>query len=283
MIVLISYVFASALSIGTVSVDGVSVIKLCAGLALVVQWLSFVPAYLKQTERFYDLTGSLTYIVCTLIALVGANALTPRALLLASFVMVWATRLGLFLSRRVHKDGGDGRFDELKPRLFSFLTAWNLQGFWVFITASAAWTGILSTQAVPLRGVDALGIGLWVIGFSIEVIADQQKRQHRATLGPARFIQSGLWRYSRHPNYFGEILLWVGVALIALPTLSGWLYASLFSPIFVAFLLTKISGIPLLEARAQERWGDDPDYQAYVASTSQLIPRRPRAPSPEQR
>ncbi|MBC8187024.1 MAG: DUF1295 domain-containing protein, partial [Proteobacteria bacterium] len=125
--------------------------------------------------------------------------------------------------------------------------------------------------------VAALGGFLWVAGFAIEVAADQQKRRFRADpSNRERFIRSGLWAWSRHPNYFGEIILWIGIALIALPVLSGWQLATLISPVFVYVLLTRISGIPLLETRAKKKWGKDPDFAAYMRSTPVLFPRPPR-------
>jgi steroid 5-alpha reductase family enzyme len=115
------------------------------------------------------------------------------------------------------------------------------------------------------------------VGFAIEVAADQQKRRFRAdSSNRDGFIQSGLWAWSRHPNYFGEIALWIGIALIALPVLSGWQLATLISPVFVYLLLTRISGVPLLEARANKKWGEDPNFVAYMRSTPALFPRPPR-------
>jgi steroid 5-alpha reductase family enzyme len=133
-----------------------------------------------------------------------------------------------------------------------------------------------SVASVPLAGSAVLGTAVWVAGFAIEVVADRQKSRFRAD--PAnrdRFIRTGLWAWSRHPNYFGEITLWVGVALVAAPALAGWQLATLVSPVFVFLLLTRVRGIPLLEARAQQKWGHDPDYQAYRARTPVLLPRPP--------
>lgn len=273
----IGFLYAFALSTSSISVPSIlghetPVILVCAAWAFGIQWLAFIPAYLKQSERFYDLTGSLTYISTTLFILSVIGLRNPRATILAALVMIWSVRLGLFLFKRIKQDGGDGRFDTIKPRFGAFLTAWTLQGFWVLITASAAWIGMLSNQSVALQVSDILGLGIWVLGFSIEVIADRQKRQFRQEKGSAQFIQSGLWRYSRHPNYFGEITLWLGVLILALPTVYGWAYFSIFSPIFVAYLLTKISGVPMLEARGLEKWGNDPNYQNYLATTSCIVP-----------
>ena len=247
----------------------------CGLVAYLVQWLAFVPSYIAQTEHYYDLTGSLTYITIVVTAfLLGSG--DPRAMLLTGLIVFWAVRLGTFLFRRVKADGSDGRFDTIKPDFLQFLMAWSLQALWVFITASAALAAITSSQPVELGWVAALGFLMWVAGFAFEVIADYQKRVFRADpVNDGQFIESGLWSWSRHPNYFGEILLWAGIAVIALPALSGWQYVTLISPIFVYVLLTRISGIPMLERRARRRWGSDPAWQAYMSATSQLVPKPP--------
>ena len=202
----------------------------------------------------------------------------PRSLLLGALVVVWAVRLGSFLFARISADGSDGRFDELKPSLPRFLMTWTLQGLWVFLTLSCALAAMTSTTPVPLGFVGFVGLALWVAGFAIEVIADHQKRRFRAD--PAnrdQFISTGLWAWSRHPNYLGEITLWAGIAILAIPALSGWQYVTLISPVFVYVLLTRISGIPLLESRGSRRWGDRPEYRAYKERTPVLFPRPPRS------
>jgi steroid 5-alpha reductase family enzyme len=195
---------------------------------------------------------------------------------LVVLVSIWALRLGTFLYRRIHKSGSDSRFDDIKPSFTRFLMAWTLQGLWVFLTLAAALAAMTAQSAPPLGLVGWLGIAVWAAGFAIEVIADAQKQAFRKDpANKGRFIRSGLWAWSRHPNYFGEIVLWSGIALIALPALSGWQYVTLISPLFVYLLLTRVSGIPILESRADARWGDKPDYQAYKARTPVLFPRPP--------
>ncbi|MFN7978511.1 MAG: DUF1295 domain-containing protein [Vicinamibacterales bacterium] len=261
-----------------VTVAGWPVFALCAGLAFAINWLVFVPSYLRQTEHFFDLTGSLTYLTLVGTALVLGGGRDPRTLLVATLVVVWAGRLGSFLFTRIRHDGRDGRFDEIKPSLPRFLLTWTLQAVWVLITVGPALAAMTTRQPRPLDLFAAVGLTVWAIGFTIEVVADRQKRAFRRDpANHGRFITTGLWAWSRHPNYFGEITLWTGVALLALPVLGGWQYLTLVSPLFVYMLLTRLSGIPLLEARAEERWGGDPEYRAYRDRTPPLFPRPPRA------
>jgi steroid 5-alpha reductase family enzyme len=241
----------------------------------ILNWLVFVHAYAAQTERYFDLTGSLTYLTVVACGLALGNR-DPRALVLALLVGVWALRLGTFLFSRIRREGVDHRFDALKPDFARFLLTWTLQGLWVFLTVSCALAAITAAAAQPLGALAALGTTVWIVGFAIETTADRQKAVFRAD--PAnrdRFISTGLWAWSRHPNYCGEILLWIGVALIALPALSGWSLVTLISPVFVYLLLTRISGIPLLESRSQAKWGNSPEYQAYKARTPVLWFRPP--------
>ena len=248
---------------------------LCGALAFAINWLVFLHAYARQTERYYDLVGSLTYLTLVGVAL-AAGPRDPRSLLLAGLVGLWALRLGSFLFRRILQDGSDGRFDRIKPSFARFFVTWSLQALWVFVTLSCALAAMTSTSPVPLGPLAVLGSAIWLLGFGIEVVADRQKRAFRRREGAGRFIDSGFWAWSQHPNYFGEITLWVGVALVALPGLQGWQLVTLVSPVFVFVLLTRISGIPLLTARARRRWGDDPAYQSYRERTPLLLPRPPR-------
>ena len=239
-----------------------------------IQWLAFVPARLFETERFYDLTGSITYIAVTLAAISATTAPSGAQWLIAVMIFLWAGRLGSFLFRRIHAAGGDQRFDHIKVSSLRFFVAWTLQGAWVVMTSCAALTAILSVEPAAMGAVYVIGAVMWVAGFVVEVIADQQKSRFRADpANDGRFINVGLWARSRHPNYFGEILLWAGIAVMAIPYLSGTQWVVMLSPLFVYALLTRVSGIPTLVRRGQELWGDDPAYQAYVANTPRLIPR----------
>jgi steroid 5-alpha reductase family enzyme len=278
VIVGVGAAIAWAGSQGGATVGVIPLFAVCAMFSFGLNWLVFLHAYLAQTERFFDLTGSITYVSVIAVALALTAELDSRSLLLAAMVVVWAARLGSFLFARIRRDGSDSRFDALKPSLPRFLMTWTLQGLWVLLTVACALAAITTVRAVPLGGFAALGTLIWIFGFTVEVIADRQKNRFRGDpINCDRFIQDGIWAWSRHPNYFGEITLWLGVAVVAFPALSGWQNATLISPVFVYLLLTRISGVPLLESRGKKKWGHEPEYQAYRERTPALFMRPPRS------
>jgi steroid 5-alpha reductase family enzyme len=276
-IVIIGFLVALAGSQNGATLGGAPVFAIAVGLAFLIQWLVFIPSYIFQTEKFFDLTGSLTYITVTGLAVCYSRYSVPldaRSILLAALVMVWALRLGSFLFSRIQKAGKDDRFDELKPSFFRFLNVWTIQGLWVTFTAAAAWVAIANTTRRELDIFAVVGLLVWLLGFAFEVIADSQKSRFNADpANKGKFIRTGLWSRSRHPNYFGEIVLWLGVAIIAIPVLQGWQWVAMISPLFVALLLTRISGIPLLEKKSDTKWGGQAEYEEYKKNTPVLIPR----------
>lgn len=273
LVVVLGALVAWAGSQGGATVGPLPVFAIAVAAAFAIQWVVFIPSYAAQTERFFDLTGSLTYITITLLVLALTPSLDARSLLLGAFVVVWAARLGSFLFWRVSKAGSDDRFDAIKPSLPRFLTVWTVQGLWVTLTAAAAWVAITSGHRAPIGWLTVLGVVLWVAGFAVEVVADLQKTRFKADpANEGRFISTGLWSISRHPNYAGEILLWLGVAIVAAPALRGWQYVALISPLFVTLLLTKVSGVPLLEKKADRKWGGQADYEDYKRTTPVLFP-----------
>ena len=252
---------------------GFNSFKFLISMAVLIQFAIFLPSFLFQTEKFYDLTGSLTFISVTSIAYFSLDNPTTIDTILYLYVIVWAGRLGIFLFRRINKDGKDERFDKAKKKFFWFLQYWMGQAAWVVFTAGASILAILSPVEAELEVLAFIGIFLWWSGFLIEVISDYQKRKFRETSDPkTEFISTGLWARSRHPNYFGEITLWVGMAVISLSSLSGIEYVTaVVSPLFVYLLLRKAEGVPMLERIADERYGELTDYQEYKANTPVLM------------
>jgi steroid 5-alpha reductase family enzyme len=262
---------------GSTSVHGIPLFLLCGVIGLVLHWIIFLPSFAFQTEHYFDLTGSISYI-STVIAAAWLNPdLDFRDMIIGAMILIWALRLGSFLFWRIKKDGQDKRFIIMKTRFFWFLMTWTLGGLWVLVTMAAGLAAMTSNTTVALGPMAYTGIALWIAGMLIEVIADNQKTRFRKNPDNRdRFITTGLWAWSRHPNYFGEITLWLGLALLALPVLSGWQLATMISPLFVYVLLTKVSGIPLLENLAQKKWGSDPEFIAYTESTPALMLRKPK-------
>ncbi len=276
--IVIGALVIAAGSDGSVKVGSVAVFAVCGALAYLINWAVFVPSNLAKTEHYFDLTGSATYVTVVVVALVLSDDLDARAWIVGAMVIGWALRLGSFLFMRIRRAGKDARFDQIKTDTLRFFMTWTLQGLWVLLTMAAALAIITGIERQPLGWIGIVGIIVWVDGFAIEVIADRQKsafKQDPANEG--RFITTGLWAWSRHPNYFGEIVLWTGIAIMALPVLSGWRWVALISPVFVTLLLTRVSGIPMLEARAQKRWGDEEAFQEYTQNTPVLVPRPPRS------
>ena len=195
-------------------------------------------------------------------------------MIIVAMIIIWAVRLGSFLFMRIAKDGRDDRFDKIKVNPLRFLNAWTLQALWVSLTSAAGLIAITSSTRVEIGAFLIVGATIWLLGFIIEVLADYQKRQFKKEpKNKERFIKTGLWSHSRHPNYVGEITLWLGIFIISIPVLSGWQWVAIISPIFVIFLLTKISGIPMLEAKADKKWGGQADYEDYKAKTPILFPK----------
>lgn len=259
-------------------VGGIAVFTLCVAAAYIVNWIVFIPSWFAHTEKYFDLTGSLTYLSVTVLALILSPDVDLRAWLAAGMVVIWAGRLGSFLFRRISKDGKDGRFDKMKFDFWQFLMTWTIQGLWVSLTLAAAMAIITASDRTSFGVIGVVGFVIWLIGFALEVTADTQKSAFKAdAANEGRFITTGLWSWSRHPNYFGEITLWTGMLVMGVPVLSGWRWIALISPIFVFVLLTRISGVPMLERRAEKRWGTDPEFRAYTDNTSVLVPLPPKS------
>jgi steroid 5-alpha reductase family enzyme len=250
-------------------------------LSFGINWALFVPAAILQDERFFDLVGAITNASLAAFSLYTASEMSTRRLLVTALVIIWALRLGSFLFIRVLKVGEDSRFTEIKKNPARFFNVWSLQATWclfnvlgVIILNSASMTEV---AALPFSNLDFVGLALWTAGFALEVAADTEKNAFREDpMNKGNFISTGVWSWSRHPNYAGEIMLWVGLTVICSSSFSaagfGPQWLGLWSPCFVTLLLTKVSGIPMLEKKSDDKWGDDAAYKSYKASTPVLFP-----------
>ncbi len=250
----------------------------CGVIAFLVNWIAFVPSAAAKADTFYDSVGAFTYLSVVTFACWASAPLDMRATVIAAMVAIWTIRLGSFLFMRIHAAGGaDSRFEKIKVNPARFLVAWTLQAVWVIFTAAAAIVAITAETRAPIGIFFWLGAGVWLFGFVWEVVADAQKSAFKKDPdNKGKFINVGLWKWSRHPNYFGEITLWTGILIMTIPVLSGAAWLAVISPIFVTLLLTKVSGVNLQNAQAKERWGDDPHYQRYRKNTPALVPMPPK-------
>ena len=275
--ILTAYFVANAATVEGVLLYGMPAILFCAGASFVVHWSIAIPSLITSSEKYFDFTGMIATLLVVAVAifaiLSSGQQASIRSTIVAIFVSIWTLRLGTFLYIRIVKSGEDKRFREIKKSLLKFLMTWTLSALWVFLTTVNAVTIIVLNQQATLDLFFMAGCVLWVLGFAFEAIADKQKKSFsEIPENKDKFITLGLWSISRHPNYFGEVLLWLGIAIVSLPLLSEWQFVTLVSPVFVYLLLTKISGLPFLEEKAEKKWGNDKDYLEYKNNTPILIP-----------
>jgi steroid 5-alpha reductase family enzyme len=253
-------------------------VLIAVGLQAAVYLLHGLP---WRSERFYDLSGSATHLAVVVASLVSVERnRTPRQIFTAVASVIWMTRLGTLLYLRISKDGKDGRFDHLKPNWLAFLGAWTIQALWV--TAIQMPVVLINSEddTKPLWFVDYICMAVWFLAFMLEVEADNQKTVFRSVLeNKNKFITTGVWSYCRHPNYSGEIMMWVAQAtMVSLSDGGTRVYWAWLSPAVTAILLLKVSGVPMVEAAGMQKWGSDPAYLHYIKNTSCLVPWFPAPP-----
>ncbi len=270
-------VLSFAISYGIAHLTGSVIVKNAVLLAYVIHWIAYIPAYVFQTEKFYDLTGSVTYLSVVWFVFLSTYqsiSLNFGNLILVLLISIWTIRLGLFLFMRIHKAGEDKRFRTIKTSASQFFMTFTLSGLWVTLCSMCALVAISSPEGLVMNALTYVGIILFIIGFGIEIVADNQKTAFRSIeANKDSFITSGLWSKSRHPNYFGEVLLWFAIAVISLSSLEGLQLITLISPVFTYILLVYVSGVRMLEDMNDKKWADDEQYKSYKKNTPMLFPK----------
>ena len=270
-------VLSFAFSYGIAYLTGSVIVKNAVLLAYVIHWIAYIPAYMFQTEKFYDLTGSVTYLSVVWFVFLSTYqsiSLNFGNLILVLLISIWTIRLGLFLFIRIHKAGEDKRFRTIKTSASQFFMTFTLSGLWVTLCSMCALVAISSPEGLVMNALTYIGIILFIIGFGIEIIADNQKTAFRSIeANKDSFITSGLWSKSRHPNYFGEVLLWFAIAVISFSSLEGLQLITLISPVFTYILLVYVSGVRMLEDMNDKKWADDEQYKSYKKNTPMLFPK----------
>ena len=270
-------VLSFAISYGIAHLTGSVIVKNAVLLAYVIHWIAYIPAYVFQTEKFYDLTGSVTYLSVVWFVFLSTYqsiSLNFGNLILVLLISIWTIRLGLFLFMRIHKAGEDKRFRTIKTSASQFFMTFTLSGLWVTLCSMCALVAISSPEGLVMNALTYVGIILFIIGFGIEIVADNQKTAFRSIeANKDSFITSGLWSKSRHPNYFGEVLLWFAIAVISFSSLEGLQLITLISPIFTYILLVYVSGVRMLEDMNDKKLADNEQYKSYKKNTPMLFPK----------
>jgi len=226
----------------------------------------------KKDNSVADFAWGLGFIVVAISALFRGAFFDTRQLITTALICMWGLRLATHIYLRNKGKEEDFRYQAMREKwgkytsVMSFLQVFLPQ--WIFLLAiSFSIVIINATRGPSISYLDYLGISIWTIGFLFESISDNQLYQFKKDKkNKGKIMTCGLWKYSRHPNYFGEALLWWGIFLIALPHPYG-IY-TIISPIFIFFLLLKVTGIPLLE----KKYKDDEKYQKYAEKTSVFFP-----------
>lgn len=237
-----------------------------------VQGIFFVFAASLKTDKVTDLSYSLSFALLSIALVLANRAFTPWSLLAAALVVIWSARLGAYLLSRILKIGKDARFDDKRGDFLKFLSFWVLQAIVVWLVMLPVSVFLSLPANGGMGAISIAGALLWALGFAIEAVSDAQKYAFRNNPAKAGlWIETGLWKFSRHPNYFGEVLLWWGLFVLVLPALPTPFLFTVIGPIGITLLLLFVSGIPLLEKSADARYGDKPEYQAYKRRTSLLV------------
>ncbi|KAL5712159.1 hypothetical protein ACHQM5_014358 [Ranunculus cassubicifolius] len=248
-------------------------LAITAIITILYQFTFFIITALLKFDKITDFAGSTNFIILAIVTLVIKGDYSFRHVILSSFVIIWGLRLAIFLLMRILQWGEDRRFDEMRNNIGKLAGFWFFQAVWVW-TVSLPVTVVNSRGRNPgIRVQDVLGWIIWVIGFLVEAIGDQQKlvfKNNQENRG--KWCNVGLWGITRHPNYFGEIFLWWGIFLAATPVLEGAEWLVVIGPVFLTLLLLFVSGIPLLEESADKKYGGRGDYKVYKRITSPLVP-----------
>lgn len=233
----------------------------------------FIVAAAFKFDKVTDFAGGTNFVVIAILTAALKGTWHARQTVLTVFVVVWGLRLALFLLMRILQWGKDNRFDDKRDDLVQFAIFWVFQAVWCW-TVSLPVTIVNATSRNPALGAaDYVGWAMWAAGLLVEAAADQQKLAFKnRPENRGRWCDSGVWKWSRHPNYFGEILLWWGVFTSSTPVLRGGQWAAICGPLFTTAILLFLSGIPMLERSADGRYGGRADYLEYKAATSPLIP-----------
>ncbi len=274
LIILLVIIFLTyILSFDTLSINEIPIVYLFTSSILILNSTFFLHSYIYRTDIFFDLVGSLSFLSIGVISLLLIPNIDANQILVFFLLLFWSLRLGPFLFIRRLGANNDERLEEFFKSPLSLYFLWSMNSLWVFFTSLSMIIIFSSPNENEFGLIQWLGLIVWVTGYVIEVISDSQKTKFNK-FNKGKFINIGLWKYIRHPNYLGEIIIWVGIFIISLNYIHSLTsFLSILSPIFVFLLLRFITGVPQLEARGKEKWGHLDEYNSYKEKTGLLFPK----------
>lgn len=241
-------------------------------ISMSFQTLFFIFATYFKTDKVTDLSYGLTFILLAAYLFVQNSSKELPQIIIIAMITVWGLRLATHLLYRIIMIKQDPRFDGVRESFWKFAKFWTLQGIavWLIMLPVIIWFSI----PIKFNYISIIGIIIWITGLILETTADIQKfKQKSDNNRKDKWLSTGVWKYSRYPNYLGELLCWWGIFIFVLPSLSGWLWFGIIGPITITILLLLVTGIPLLEKSREDRYGKDPEYQKYKKNTGLLIPK----------
>jgi steroid 5-alpha reductase family enzyme len=253
----------------------IEVILFNALVVLVYMSIFFLIASARKDNSIVDVAWGTGFVLIAYFTLLFFGEFTIRQLLVTAVVTLWGLRLAVHIFRRNRGRGEDFRYASMREKwgryvlIRSFLQIYVLQGFFMLVVAYPVIL-VNSTPGPSFGWLDLLGLSIWIAGFLFEAVADSQLKEFVKTKKPGEIMKSGLWRYSRHPNYFGEAVQWWGIFIVALSLEGGWW--AIVSPILITFLLRFVSGVPYLERKYRQY----PKFREYMKETNAFIPWFPK-------
>ena len=274
IIILSVILFVSFLiSLESIRVNDIPIVFIFAITILSLNSVFFIHSYFFKSDIFFDLVGSFSFLSIGIASLLLLPDIDANQILIFFLLVFWSLRLGPFLFLRRIGAGNDERLSEYFKSPISLYFLWCMNSLWVFFTSLSMIIIFSSKTTYDFGLLQWLGLIIWVFGYIIEVISDSQKNKFNKT-NKGKFINIGLWKYIRHPNYLGEIIIWFGIFVISLNYIGSFSsMLSILSPIFVYILLRYLSGVPQLEKRGDQKWGDLKEYVKYKEKTGIIFPK----------
>ncbi len=273
IVLLIIICIAYLLSFDSIKINNFPLVYIFTITILILNTLSFMHSHFSKSDIFFDLIGSISFISIGVTSLLLIPDVDANQILIFFLLIFWALRLGPFLFIRRLSAGPDERLSEYFKSPFSLYFIWTMNSLWVFLTSLSMIVIFSSSEDNEFGLMQWLGLLIWVFGFLIEVVSDTQKNKFNKK-NKGAFIDVGLWKYIRHPNYLGEIIIWFGVFVISINYINSiFTILSILSPIFVFVLLRFLTGVPQLEQRGEEKWGQQGKYLNYKKRTGILLPK----------